>query len=430
MIYRQNINANININSLLDLSKLKIFIEEGTLKINKSQIARELGVDRRTVAKYIDGYKKPSTRNKESYLDKFYDLIKELLSDKNQQIFYYKRVLWQYLKDNHGLLCAESSFRRYISKHPEFNSYFKKNHKGTNSPSHMRYETPAGKQAQLDWKESMDFILDTGEIVTINIFVLLLSYSRFRVYRLSLSKSQSVLFSFLDDAFETFGGVPEELLTDNMKTVMNEPRTAYSKGKINPRFEQFASDYGFKTKPCIAGRPQTKAKVEAPMKILDEIYAYNGKLNYYELNQLVEKINNRVNYEVNKGTGRIPIHFLQKEKAFLSRLPKDQIRKTYQISTQTSKVNQSSMITYLSNQYSVPPKYIGKRMNFQVYDNYLHVYYNTDLIVIHQISSKKLNYLESHYIEISKLTLNEKKYDIHSLAKSNLELIGERYYYE
>lgn len=104
----------------MDLSKLKIFIEEGTLKINKSQIARELGVDRRTVAKYIDGYTKPSTRNKGSYLDKFYDLIKELLSDKNQHIFYYKRVLWQYLKDNHGLLCAESSLRRYISKHPEF----------------------------------------------------------------------------------------------------------------------------------------------------------------------------------------------------------------------------------------------------------------------------------------------------------------------
>ncbi len=58
--------------------------------------------------------------------------------------------------------------------------------------------------------------------------------------------------------------------TDNMKTVMNQPRTAYSKGKVNPRFAQFASDYGFKVRPCIAARPQTKAKVEAPMKLLDE----------------------------------------------------------------------------------------------------------------------------------------------------------------
>ena len=67
-------------------------------------------------------------------------------------------------------------------------------------------------------------------------------------------------FSFIDDAFETFGGVPEELLTDNMKTVMDQPRTAYSKGKVNPRFAQFASDYGFKVRPCMAARLRQKQK--------------------------------------------------------------------------------------------------------------------------------------------------------------------------
>lgn len=71
----------------------------------------------------------------------------------------------------------------------------------------------------------------------VNIFVLLLSYSRFRVYRVSLSKTQDILFSFLDDAFETFGGVPDEIVTDNMKTVMDEARTEYSAGKINNKFQ-------------------------------------------------------------------------------------------------------------------------------------------------------------------------------------------------
>lgn len=126
----------------------------------------------------------------------------------------------------------------------------------------MRYETALGQQGQLDWKESIHFILKSGEAVDINIFVLILSASRFRAYRLSLTKSQDVLFSFIDDAFETFCGVPRELLTDNMKTVMDEPRTEYSKGKVNTRFQQFAADYGFAVKPCIAGRPQTKAYVK------------------------------------------------------------------------------------------------------------------------------------------------------------------------
>ena len=68
----------------------------------------------------------------------------------------------------------------------------------------MRFETPPGQQAQLDWKESIKFTLKSGEMVDINIFVLILSASRFRKYHLSLTRSQDVLFSFIDDAFETF----------------------------------------------------------------------------------------------------------------------------------------------------------------------------------------------------------------------------------
>ena len=87
-----------------------------------------------------------------------------------------------------------------------------------------------GKQAQLDWKESIPFILSSGETIDVNIFVLLLSYSRFRIYKVSLSKTQDILFSFLDDAFETFGGVSDEIVTDNMKAVMDEARIEHQFG--------------------------------------------------------------------------------------------------------------------------------------------------------------------------------------------------------
>ena len=133
----------------------------------------------------------------------------------------------------------------------------------------------------------------------------MLSYTRFRVYRVSLSKTQVILLSFLDDAFETFGGVPNEIVTDNLKTVMDEAWILHSAGKINNKFQQFADDYGFKIQPYIAGYPHTKAKVEAPMKILNEIRTYNGKMNCLELVELITRINNRVNTQVNQGTGRI-----------------------------------------------------------------------------------------------------------------------------
>ena len=63
MILKNQIITNIKIESVNDLYKLKPFLEDGTLKINKSQIARELEVDRRTVDKYINGYTKPESRN-------------------------------------------------------------------------------------------------------------------------------------------------------------------------------------------------------------------------------------------------------------------------------------------------------------------------------------------------------------------------------
>lgn len=411
----------------MDLNKLKHLEETNNIKVNTSEIARELGVDRRTVRKYIDGYSKPKSRNKISQFDAYEEIIRNLLNDEHR-IFHYKSILWRYLCENHNLSAPESSFRRYISGVKEFNDYFvSKTLIGVKSPSPLRYETAAGQQAQLDWKESMTFILKNGEPILINIFVLLLSYSRFRVYRLSLSKTQDILLNFLDESFSIFGGVPREILCDNMKTIMDESRTEYRKGHVNARFQQFADDYGFEVSPCIAGRPQTKAKVESPMRILDELQAYSGHLTYEELALKLRDINNRENSQFHKGYDMVPTLGLRKEKDALTPLPQGKLRHHYQMKINTVKVNKSSMITVQTRQYSVPPEYIGKHLIYQCIDNQIHVYHNTNLITIHQISTKKLNYHESHYIQIAKQTLTFKDDKIEEIAKENLKMIGERY---
>lgn len=212
-----------------------------------------------------------------------------------------------------------------------------------------------------------------------------------------------------------------------MKTVMDEARTSYRTGKVNNKFQQFASDYSFKTRPCIAGRPNTKAKVEALMKLLDEIRAYNGTLDFEELNNLVERLNNRINSTCHIATGKIPVLHLEKEKDFLSQLPTNQIRNHYSITTLKIKVNRQSMISYKSNQYSVPPDYIGKKLILQVYDNHLHLYYNMNLVTIHKIKNQKLTYHKNHYLKISELTFNCSESKLDEIAKNNLKMIGEIY---
>lgn len=186
--------------------------------------------------------------------------------------------------------CSQSTFRVYINRKPEFKKYFKKGKRiASNLPGKVRYKTPPAEKAQLDWKESIKIEIKDGEMVFINAAVFLLSYSRFRVFHLNISKSQNVLLSFMTEAFEAFGGVPKVIVTNNVKTVMDEARTENFSGTINNKFAQFAQNFGFKVQPCIAGRPNTKGKIEAPMKLLDEIHAYQGKFTSEELHEFIKK---------------------------------------------------------------------------------------------------------------------------------------------
>lgn len=183
MIITSPITTNLQITKLEDLHKLKAFMETINLRINKSQIARELGVDRRTVSKYVSGFRKSKHRTVQNCLSPYIALIRELLSASNEQIFYYRRVLWQYLCDNHGYHGCYSNFCHYLNRIPEFKNYFRKR-TITKPNTYIRYETPAGKQAQLDWKESLKLLTTDLGWAEVNIFVLLLSFSRYHVYRM------------------------------------------------------------------------------------------------------------------------------------------------------------------------------------------------------------------------------------------------------
>jgi transposase len=422
-----DIPTEFEVKSLTDLPNFKNLMENLKMKVNKSQLARELNVDRRTIDKYMNGFTPKSTKKKTSKIDVHYEVIADLLSDNSKQTFYYMRVLWQYLTDNHGLQCSQSTFRAYINRKPEFKKYFEEGKRTVSSNSgKVRYETSPGEQAQLDWKESIKFETKDGEIIYVNVAVLLLSYSRFRVFHLNISKSQSVLLSFMTEAFETFGGVPKVIVTDNMKTVMDEARTEHFSGTINNKFAQFAQDFGFKVQPCIAGRPNTKGKIEAPMKLLDEIHAYQGKFSFEELHDFVQRLCTRINQTFHQGTGKIPMFALKQERNLLQPLPQSTIRDSYKIKHKLVKVNTSGMISYKSNQYSVPPEYQGKTVGLQVYDNQIYVYHNMKLIVQHKVSQSKLNYKEEHYKKALAKSLPRYP-NIDNLAKQNLSVIGEVY---
>lgn len=402
MILKMKINTEIEINSVKDLGKLKILVEVNNLdKPNFSKLGRELGVDRRTIKKYYEGNLEKERKQKPSKIDDYYDIITSLLSSENKQVFYYKSHLYRYLVREHGLMCSRSNFNYFILKNDKFAEYFKPKSK----KDAIKSETPFGKQAQFDWKEKLKFTFKDNSEMLLNVGSLVLSASRFKVWTIYPSTSQNHLFDFLANAFEALGGVPEEILIDNASTMMDQARTERSKGKVNNKFQQLADDFGFKIVPCVRARPNTKAKVENPMKIIDEIMNYNGIVeNLEELHKKMSIITNEANARICQATNLPPILVFNKEKEHLLPLPNDKVCSFYKNVTISAKVNTSALFNYKQNMYSVPPELIGKTISIEVNENNLHVYYNKNLVTIHAISENKITYHEEHHAELFGMT--------------------------
>ncbi len=161
MMNKLTINTTIQIKSLSDLKKLKSVIEVNNLgKPNFTRLAKQLGVDRRTVKKYYEGRNKNEQKRKGSKIDSYKEIIDKLLStdNKTQQIFYYKIHLYRYLVREYGLKCSRSNFNRYILLNKQYSEYFNPKE----CPNAIKTETQFGKQAQFDWKEKLDFYFKDG----------------------------------------------------------------------------------------------------------------------------------------------------------------------------------------------------------------------------------------------------------------------------
>ena len=115
-----------------------------------------------------------------------------------------------------------------------------------------------------------------------------------------------------------------------------------------------------------------------------------------------------------------------KEKEYLRPLPKKEILKQYLKDTIRVKVSNSSLFYYKGKRYSVSNKFIDHALDIQENDNKLYVYYNKELITIHEISEKNINYKEEHYIEgLKSILKNKEQEEIEKLAKTNLENLNK-----
>ena len=127
-----------------------------------------------------------------------------------------------------------------------------------------RFETPPGKQAQVDWGHLGH--LDTGgDQRQVWGFVITLGYSRRMWAQAALDQKLGTLLRMHEAAFREWGSIPEEILYDRMKTVW---LGSDDRGEIvwHPVFLDFARYWGFRPRLCRPYRAQTKGKIESGVK--------------------------------------------------------------------------------------------------------------------------------------------------------------------
>ncbi|OCL90823.1 IS21 family transposase [Arcobacter porcinus] len=209
-------------------------------------ISKIVGLDRRTISKRLQEkdlkpYKKIEYKSK---LDLFKDYIIERVNqatpDKIPSTVIYEEI-------------KKYGYDEKIRTLQTFLSTLKNNVKAEDI---IRFETKPSYQAQVDWT-----IIRSGKSPIYG-FVMVLGFSRMAFVYFTDNMRQTTWQDCHVKAFEYFGGVPQTLLYDNLKSVVIQ-RDKYGKNQhgFNNDFLEFAKD-NFIPKLCKVYRAKTKGKVE------------------------------------------------------------------------------------------------------------------------------------------------------------------------
>lgn len=362
-------------------------------KMNKSALARQYGCCWETIDRRLnpDKYKKEKkVRIYKSILDPYKNIIDEKIENNNIPA----TGVYFLLKNKYG----------YNGKYGIVNKYVSRKKKSIISNLTIRFETIKGYQSQVDWKEKLKLHDINGNEYIVSIFLMVLGNSRYKYIELTFDQTQPTLFRCLINAFKYFGGRTEEILFDNMKTIVDHVRSDYTDVVINSKAMQFSKDAGFKIVTCRPYRPRTKGKVETLAKIMNRLKAYDNEFNDKEdLEQVVEQLKYELNYEEkSQATSEIPKILFDKEKEYLTPINYE-ILENYCLPEKTYKVSNESMISYKGIKYSVPIQYVGKQLTVIDEDNVIHLYYNKELIYSYKKNTNfRYNYKEQDYIDILK----------------------------
>lgn len=340
--------------------------------VSKKAIARKLGIDPRTVRKYAkriaQGQTEPICQRPPSKLQPFQDMIEQ--------------------KVVQGLSYAQI-YLDLKAAHPDFDvSYetvkrFARRFKSQDPKVYQRMTFAPGEEAQIDFGEIGRFQID-GRSRRVYLFAMTLCYSRYSYYELTLSQSVPSFLGLIRRAFEDFGGVPERIKPDNLKS-------AVLLNKLNERYYQtdffkFCKHYG--TQPD-AARPRTptdKGRVERDIRyVKGNCFRARPFKSFQQAQEQLADWRQKVALErIHGTTRRKPRELFAEEQKALRELPED----PYELAEWSQyKVRKDCHIKVKGSFYSVPYKYVGQKVLARLTQESLRIYADDNPVAEHPRAS-------------------------------------------
>jgi transposase len=247
----------------------------------------------------------------------------------------------------------------------------------------VRFETPPGRQMQIDFGERRIFIDDTKEKVFL--FVATLGFSRRLHVRAFQHERQESWFNGLESAFRSFGGITEEILFDNARALVERHDFCTREIVFNAKLHAFAKHWGFRPRACAPYRARTKGKDERGVGYVKK-NAIAGRrfVSWSALEAHLEAWTRDVaDARVHGTTDEIPLErFLRDEAKALRSI--DGLSPFHTTRELIRRVHADCSVEVESNAYSVPWRLIGESVRVAVTGGIVRIWHGAHEVAVHE----------------------------------------------
>lgn len=364
--------------------------------LNKSQISRELGIDRGTVRRYLsmseEEFLNSSVCNRiyNHKLDCYENFI---VCHLRKYPYLSSSQIEDRLKEHYPdtfNVCSKTVYN-FVS-HIRKKYHIPKNDEESFRPYEKIPESPLGEYAQVDFGERY-METDSGSRIKVYFFAMVLCRSRYKYLYFSLTPFNTALSIYAHElAFNFYGGKPSRIIYDQDKVLLH--RENIGDLVLTKGFRSFVNDQHFETVFCRKSDPESKGKIENVVKYVKNnflkgrIFSNIENLNNESLSWLERTGNGSLHY----GIHRIPSDAFKDEFPYLK--PYNGIPRKPKSELKEYKVRKDNTISYRCCYYSVPTGiYSGS-------NTYVYVEEKDGMVIIYSKETGKV--IAQHTVSIQK----------------------------